>query len=560
MADQRILASEEMVGASHATKADTLNRLALVEHNTDGTHNAITPATVNGQSLATTAGPTFAHAHLTDAIADNTATNQGATTAFAKSEDAVLRRSPDQAVNLVAGAVAAMSRAHSAVFTNTTNSGGVVRSVALPSWTPAANQIIYQKLTGGAGVQLEIVATTGVIRLTLNATAYNSTVPGGGAASNLLAGSRHRIAAYYSVGATQTTVTVYLDGVLLSTPAAQNNVDLTNTAVAYFMGTSAATYAGIDYGTEIWNSVPTATEERLLYLKDIAYADKWGSQVTLNTDTIITTGIPYSTFSGASATGLTAARSGAGEAYAQLMPTTAYKNNKRFRVKYDLAVTSGTPPVIKEIPSAGYLAVLSAGTGNTVEFSTTGAGSVFYIAHLAGETANFTISNIVLTKIGATLALQPENAMVDKWYDSSSNGLDATYPTAGCTLTRPVSKRVKQPTPTAETTGAVTLTIAKLLTGIITGAPSDARAYTLDTGANIDAIDRFDIGDSFEWTLINTETAANDHTITVTAATGHTIIGNPTVLSAHADTIKSSSGTFRTVKTAASTYVSYRIA
>ncbi|MBI5237704.1 MAG: hypothetical protein HY887_04705 [Deltaproteobacteria bacterium] len=38
MSDQRILYTEEMVGASHPSKSDTLNRLALVEHNTDGTH------------------------------------------------------------------------------------------------------------------------------------------------------------------------------------------------------------------------------------------------------------------------------------------------------------------------------------------------------------------------------------------------------------------------------------------------------------------------------------------------------------------------------------------
>ncbi len=40
MADQRIQATEEMVGANHATKSDTLNRLTLVEHNNDGTHNS----------------------------------------------------------------------------------------------------------------------------------------------------------------------------------------------------------------------------------------------------------------------------------------------------------------------------------------------------------------------------------------------------------------------------------------------------------------------------------------------------------------------------------------
>ena len=38
MADQTIAYTEEMVGSGHPTKSDTLNRLALVEHNTDGTH------------------------------------------------------------------------------------------------------------------------------------------------------------------------------------------------------------------------------------------------------------------------------------------------------------------------------------------------------------------------------------------------------------------------------------------------------------------------------------------------------------------------------------------
>ena len=38
MADLRIKFNEEMVGAEHPVKADTLNRLSLVEHNSDGTH------------------------------------------------------------------------------------------------------------------------------------------------------------------------------------------------------------------------------------------------------------------------------------------------------------------------------------------------------------------------------------------------------------------------------------------------------------------------------------------------------------------------------------------
>ena len=36
MSDQRIAYTEYMIGSGHPTLADTLNRLALVEHNVDG--------------------------------------------------------------------------------------------------------------------------------------------------------------------------------------------------------------------------------------------------------------------------------------------------------------------------------------------------------------------------------------------------------------------------------------------------------------------------------------------------------------------------------------------
>ena len=44
MADQRIQYAEEVVGAGHPTKADTLNRRGDVEHATDGTHKLPTVA------------------------------------------------------------------------------------------------------------------------------------------------------------------------------------------------------------------------------------------------------------------------------------------------------------------------------------------------------------------------------------------------------------------------------------------------------------------------------------------------------------------------------------
>ena len=120
-----------------------------------------------------------------------------------------------------------------------------------------------------------------------------------------------------------------------------------------------------------------------------------------------------------------------------------------------------------------------------------------------------------------------------------------------------------QPTPTAKTV-ANTLTIAELLTKIITAVPTATgatAAYTLPTGALIDAGVTMAVNDSFDWCLINSALAAAD-TITVTADTGHTIVGNPVVQSLHASTgaIMGYSSLWRTRKTAADTFVTYRIA
>ncbi|MBS1198151.1 MAG: hypothetical protein H6R18_1936 [Proteobacteria bacterium] len=120
-----------------------------------------------------------------------------------------------------------------------------------------------------------------------------------------------------------------------------------------------------------------------------------------------------------------------------------------------------------------------------------------------------------------------------------------------------------QPAPTVKTV-ANTLTIAELLTKIINATPTATgatAAYTLPTGALIDAGVTMAVNDSFDWVLINNALAAAD-TITVTASTGHTIVGNPVVQSLHATTgaTMGYSSMWRTRKTAADTFVTYRIA
>lgn len=105
-----------------------------------------------------------------------------------------------------------------------------------------------------------------------------------------------------------------------------------------------------------------------------------------------------------------------------------------------------------------------------------------------------------------------------------------------------------QPTPgTLNATG--TLTGALIMGGIVTSTTAAAVVATLDTGAVLDALGSFAIGDCFDWTAINTGGA---NAFTVTASTGHTIVGAAAVAA-------STSGRFRTLKTAAATFVTYRL-
>jgi hypothetical protein len=94
-----------------------------------------------------------------------------------------------------------------------------------------------------------------------------------------------------------------------------------------------------------------------------------------------------------------------------------------------------------------------------------------------------------------------------------------------------------------------TLTAAMLLGKIVTSSTAAAVTATLDTGAIMDAATTLAIGEGIVWSAINTGGA---NAFTVTASSGHTIVGAGAVAA-------SSSGRFLTRKTAASTFVTYRL-
>jgi hypothetical protein len=113
----------------------------------------------------------------------------------------------------------------------------------------------------------------------------------------------------------------------------------------------------------------------------------------------------------------------------------------------------------------------------------------------------------------------------------------------------------------ATATATATLTVAQVLNGLLVATPAAAVNYTLPTGTLLDAGASLSIGDSVEWTIINLATDVT-YIITVVAGTDHTVVGQMACCSNATATgvVHGSSARFKTRKTAANTFVTYRVA
>lgn len=126
-------------------------------------------------------------------------------------------------------------------------------------------------------------------------------------------------------------------------------------------------------------------------------------------------------------------------------------------------------------------------------------------------------------------------------------GPDKVYYEVGAAPSVPQASTGTQGTPVAvDVTGAVSA--AAMLGGIVTSTTAAAVAGTIPTGTVMDAASEFAVNDSFDWSVI----ATGANAFTVTADTDHTIVGAAAVATG-------ASGLFRTRKTAATTFVTYRI-
>lgn len=106
----------------------------------------------------------------------------------------------------------------------------------------------------------------------------------------------------------------------------------------------------------------------------------------------------------------------------------------------------------------------------------------------------------------------------------------------------------KQAAPTAVNTTS-TLGTAALLGRLLTTAPAGAVNLTLPTGTLMDAALGISTDQAVEWAVVNTN---GTNTSTILAGTGHTVVGNMAVG-------PNVSAMFRTRKTAANTFITYRV-
>ena len=125
-------------------------------------------------------------------------------------------------------------------------------------------------------------------------------------------------------------------------------------------------------------------------------------------------------------------------------------------------------------------------------------------------------------------------------------------------ITENVGRRA-QPTPSAMTVTA-TITPALMLTGLIVGthAAGATQTYTLPAGATLDAALEMDVDESIDWALINASAAVADTITVAQAGADHTIVGAAVVVSANG--APANTAMYRTRKTAADTFVTYRLA
>jgi len=198
----------------------------------------------------------------------------------------------------------------------------------------------------------------------------------------------------------------------------------------------------------------------------------------------------------------------------------------------------------------GHILTIINNASGTVTIPHNPAGFIYNKASASTAIApSEAIQYVFLSSVWHQLDLGPSGGLTSTSFVKSGATSSQILVGDGTTILRDICI---QATPTAKTATA-TLTIAEILTDIITVTSATAVSLTLPTGTLTDAgvySGTLAVNDSFQWNIINLGTVAG--AVTLVASTAHTIVGSAVVAI-------STSATFRTRKTATNTFVTYRI-
>lgn len=218
------------------------------------------------------------------------------------------------------------------------------------------------------------------------------------------------------------------------------------------------------------------------------------------------------------------------------------------------------------------------GNGNIANFAGYGLVDVVFVSGIASGRRGYARGCLARDLSGGNLYINTGDATSSNWlsvggvaaaYLSTADPVtvqSAVFGSGSIAFSSPVSATVitttgsvsvggviysAQAAPTAETSTTQSYLAAKLATGIITSTQTGAVTATLDTGANMDlGFPSVAASYGFSWSLINLGSSSG--AVTVTAATGHTIVGAAVVAIG-------TSGQFFTRRTATDTWITYRI-
>jgi len=209
------------------------------------------------------------------------------------------------------------------------------------------------------------------------------------------------------------------------------------------------------------------------------------------------------------------------------------------------------------VPASQYLNVFTAGGGGGCRvLKQVGGPSTSNVPRFTLETNGAVQGNEVVFgpyTVATTIRIEAQADPVFYSVGALAASLPVLQP-------EPLRARTQLAPATYNTTA--TLLASDIMIGLLTGAHATGATavLTLPTGTLMDAATGIGINQGFEWTYINTSAAAAD-TATITAGSGHTIVGVAIVQSAHSTTggIYGNAARFLSVKTAANTFVTYRI-